>query len=530
MDPIIVNIIEKTDPVNISVIEQPVQQQISVLQKGSPGYTPIKGVDYFDGAVGAQGPKGDKGDLGDQGPQGASGAQGLKGDKGDTGATGPQGEQGHKGDKGNTGNDGYTPIKGVDYFDGAQGPQGPQGVQGPQGEQGIQGAKGDPGNDGYTPIKGVDYFDGAQGAQGPAGAKGVKGDKGDPGNDGYTPIKGVDYFDGAQGAQGPQGIQGLQGVQGPQGEQGPQGNAGTTDYNNLSNKPSIPNQLSNLSDDTTHRLVTDTEKSTWNGKQDSLGYTAENVSNKENSIIDTSTTKYPTIGLLKSSLAAQRDAANPSYLQVIEEDFITSVLTAWNVLTGAAVSSGTMGQAGGVDANHPGVIYLRDSTTQNGGYYVMTSINSIRVSGGEKAIFIFQDRNTTTRATSSFKMGFMDSQAIQTAPTDGAWAEVVGGVAKGWCKNNAGPTGTSTTYSLSQNTWYKLVIEVNADATLVTFTLYECSSGNQLWQASVNANIPTASGRETGFGVIAGETSTDAAADICWVDYISLEINRSLTR
>lgn len=44
------------------------------------------------------------------------------------------------------GKDGYTPIKGIDYFDGV---------------------------DGYTPVKGKDYFDG---------------------EDGYTPIKGVDYY------------------------------------------------------------------------------------------------------------------------------------------------------------------------------------------------------------------------------------------------------------------------------------------------------------------------------------------------
>jgi hypothetical protein len=39
-------------------------------------------------------------------------------------------------------------------------------------------------------------------------------------------------------------------------------------YNDLTEKPSIPTALSELSDDSTHRLVTDTEKSTWNGKQD----------------------------------------------------------------------------------------------------------------------------------------------------------------------------------------------------------------------------------------------------------------------
>lgn len=36
------------------------------------------------------------------------------------------------------------------------------------------------------------------------------------------------------------------------------------------NKPSIPSNLSDLNDDSTHRLVTDTEKTTWNNKQDSI--------------------------------------------------------------------------------------------------------------------------------------------------------------------------------------------------------------------------------------------------------------------
>lgn len=75
--------------------------------KGEPGYTPQKGIDYFDGA------------------------------------------------------DGYTPQKGVDYFDGEAGYTPQKGVDYFDGE------------DGYTPQKGVDYFDG---------------------EDGYTPQKGVDYW------------------------------------------------------------------------------------------------------------------------------------------------------------------------------------------------------------------------------------------------------------------------------------------------------------------------------------------------
>lgn len=41
-------------------------------------------------------------------------------------------------------------------------------------------------------------------------------------------------------------------------------------YFDLSDKPTIPSALSELSDDSTHRLVTDTQKSTWNAKQDAL--------------------------------------------------------------------------------------------------------------------------------------------------------------------------------------------------------------------------------------------------------------------
>ena len=92
--------------------------------------------------------------------------------------------------KGEPGADGYTPIKGVDYFDGKDGEPGKDGytpVKGVDYFDGEPGKDGAAGKDGYTPIKGVDYFDGAPG---------------EPGKDGYTPVKGVDYFDGKDGANG----------------------------------------------------------------------------------------------------------------------------------------------------------------------------------------------------------------------------------------------------------------------------------------------------------------------------------------
>lgn len=42
-------------------------------------------------------------------------------------------------------------------------------------------------------------------------------------------------------------------------------------YNDLTNKPTIPDELADLLSDSTHRTVTDTEKSTWNNKSDFSG-------------------------------------------------------------------------------------------------------------------------------------------------------------------------------------------------------------------------------------------------------------------
>lgn len=134
------------------------------------------------------GPKGDKGDPGIDGKDGINGKDGVDGLNGLPGIPGQDGAKGEKGDKGDSG---YTPVKGVDYFDGANG------------------------QDGYTPRKGIDYFDGANGQD---GLNGLPGAPGQNGSDGYTPVKGVDYFDGKDGAPGIQGVPGINGKDGKDGE------------------------------------------------------------------------------------------------------------------------------------------------------------------------------------------------------------------------------------------------------------------------------------------------------------------------
>ena len=107
------------------------------------------------GGKGDKGDRGEKGDQGEQGPQGEQGVQGEKGekgDKGDKGDTGEQGIQGEKGDKGDTGEAGPQGPKGETGATGPKGDKGDTGATGPAGQDGADG------QDGYTPVKGVDYF------------------------------------------------------------------------------------------------------------------------------------------------------------------------------------------------------------------------------------------------------------------------------------------------------------------------------------------------------------------------------------
>ncbi len=67
----------------------------------------------------------------------------------------------------------------------------------------------------------------------------------------------------------------------------------TGQFADLTGTPTIPTALSDLSDDSTHRVVTDTEKSTWDGKQDALtAGTNISISNNTISATDTKPDNY----------------------------------------------------------------------------------------------------------------------------------------------------------------------------------------------------------------------------------------------
>jgi len=86
------------------------------------------------------------------------------------------------------------------------------------------------------------------------------------------------------------------------------------DISFIKNKPTIPTKLSDLSEDTTHRVVTDTEKSTWNGKQDTLTFTPENTANKgqANGYAPLDVNGKIALSLLPSSVMEYKGSWNPT--------------------------------------------------------------------------------------------------------------------------------------------------------------------------------------------------------------------------
>lgn len=362
------------------------------------------------------------------------------------------------------------------------------GVSGPTGARGLQGEVGPAGPKGDTGATGP------KGDTGPIGPAGPKGDTGERGEQGLPGAKGDTGPQGIQGAAGPEGPQGIQGPKGDTGDAGPKGDTGLTgatgpkgDTGNIG--PAGP-------------------AAAWGGITGAIASQTD----------------------LQTALAGKFDNPTRKTALIQESDFFSNASPFSQGLSGAATSSGAMNSVNSLP-DHPGIIYLRDSTTANGGYRISTATNAFRLAGNEKCVTTFQPKGFRTTALT--RIGFDDSTAI-TDPADCVCVKMIGNGTNGYtltgiARSNNNQTATASTFTTVANTWYTLIIELNANATVATFTL-ENDAGTVVWTDTISANIPTAAGRETGYSIGSWESTTDAAADILWVDYCRVEINRTLTR
>lgn len=206
---------------------------------------------------------------------------------------------------------------------------------------------------------------------------------------------------------------------------------------------------------------------------------------------------------------------NPSFAEYkISTDLLqrsTATQSVWNLV---AISTGAFGA--GPELTHPGVGIHKSSTSANSGFGLMCDVFGIILGGGEKTTIIFKTEATLTDITR--RMGFHTTLNI-TAPTDGAYCKIADGVLTGQTAKGSAASTTGSNYSLSPGTWYRLVIELNTNATLVTFTLFADNSSTVLWQDTLNTNIPTGT---IGHGDVCTMGSPGAVTALGRLDYIDV--------
>jgi hypothetical protein len=183
--------------------------------------------------------------------------------------------------------------------------------------------------------------------------------------------------------------------------------------------------------------------------------------------------------------------------------------------TNASINSG-IASVPSSDVKHPGVLGYKSTTVADSGYLLRLGGTCITLGGGEKSTFIFKTASTLTGITR--RMGFHNTTTI-AIPSAGVYAKISDGVLAGQTVNNSTISSTISNYTLSPNTWYRLKIELNADATKATFTLYADNSDVVLWTDTLSSNIPVATAM--GHGDICTYSGT-TSIDIGLLDYIDI--------
>lgn len=219
-----------------------------------------------------------------------------------------------------------------------------------------------------------------------------------------------------------------------------------------------------------------------------------------------------------------------SYFETQKQDFMGNSNAA--PFSNAAVGGGSFSTVTAIDIDHPGVVYMRDSTTVGGGYYIgTTSTSAYILTPGFSGKWVFQD--VTSRTTTNIKLGFTDTTNLSTSDTDACVFHLDGGSNNlgAYCKNNSVKTVSTSNYTITNSKWYRAELYI-ISSNNVTFKLYNSSIDNTLlWEYNITTNIPSATAaRATGFYTLVGESTTDAAANIIYLDYMELAYSLKLNR
>lgn len=218
---------------------------------------------------------------------------------------------------------------------------------------------------------------------------------------------------------------------------------------------------SKITEDSTHRFATDAEKSTWNAKQNALGYTPEDVANKSTSTsLGTSNTAYPSQNAVKTYVdTGLSGKANTSHTHA--ESDVTGLVSdlAAKAPLASPTFTGTVTAPTTIAATRLGIPNGTNPTVSNAGDVAY------------------------------------DTTLGQWIVHDGSAVVVVGKKVKGFSKRLSGPTG-STTESIAvvppsgSGITITKVTATNIGGTSITFNIQERVAGSF---GSSGTNVMTSS-------------------------------------
>jgi hypothetical protein len=122
----------------------------------------------------------------------------------------------------------------------------------------------------------------------------------------------------------------------------------------------------------------------------------------------------------------------------------------------------------------------------------------------------------------TFRSGFIDdADASSNNGVDGCYFKYTdtlnSGKWQGVCRNNNTESTCDTTIAVASGVWYRLTVVVNAAGTSTDFQI------NGTSRCQVTTNIPTATGRETNWGISLKKDGAGTASKQVDLDYLQLE-------
>jgi predicted secreted protein len=198
---------------------------------------------------------------------------------------------------------------------------------------------------------------------------------------------------------------------------------------------------------------------------------------------------------------------------IVADSYLSSVVSGTGAANSLTVTAGLAG--------HPGVVTHQTGTTTTGRAAMATTNFSPIILGGNwywrfEAIFRIGALSDATN-TYTYRVGFLDSVSAESS--DGVFLRYTHGTNSGqWqivARGSNVETATNTTSAVVANTWYRGVIIVNPLGTSAEAFINGVSIG------TVTSNLPTGTGKNTGFGSLMIKSAGTSNVNI---DLDSIEI------